>query len=47
MPVPPITTTHEFSGSVVAKGGNDDLSARLLKHAGFQQTSRPPWTRRR
>ncbi|GAA2314782.1 hypothetical protein Scani_48520 [Streptomyces caniferus] len=37
MPVPPITITHEFSGSVVAKGANDDLSARLLKHAGFQQ----------
>ncbi|MGW8557991.1 hypothetical protein [Streptomyces tubercidicus] len=35
---PPITITHEFSGSVVAKGANDDLSARLLKHAGFQQT---------
>lgn len=37
MSVPPITITHEFSGSVVAKGANDDLSARLLKHAGFQQ----------
>ncbi|MEJ8653833.1 hypothetical protein WKI65_38795 [Streptomyces sp. MS1.AVA.3] len=37
MPVPPITITHEFSGSVVAKGANDDLSVRLLKHAGFQQ----------
>ncbi|MGX1760349.1 hypothetical protein ACWIG5_26120 [Streptomyces lydicus] len=35
---PPITITHEFSGSVVAKGANDDLSASLLKHAGFQQT---------
>ncbi|MCZ1008388.1 hypothetical protein [Streptomyces lydicus] len=39
MPVPPITITHEFSGSVVAKGANDDLSASLLKHAGFQQIS--------
>ncbi|WP_433855462.1 hypothetical protein [Streptomyces kronopolitis] len=39
VPVPPITITHEFSGSVVAKGANDDLSASLLKHAGFQQIS--------
>lgn len=39
MPVPPITMTHEFSGSVVAKGATDDLSASLLKHAGFQQIS--------
>ncbi|MYQ48722.1 hypothetical protein GTW40_27435 [Streptomyces sp. SID4985] len=37
MPVPPITITAEFSGSVVAKGATDDLSASLLKHAGFQQ----------
>ncbi|MFG2094628.1 hypothetical protein [Streptomyces sp. NPDC048612] len=39
MPVPPIIITHEFSGSVVAKGANDDLSGSLLKHAGFQQIS--------
>ncbi|WP_435813182.1 hypothetical protein [Streptomyces tendae] len=32
-----ITITSEFSGSVVAKGATDDLSARLLRHAGFQQ----------
>ncbi|MFD8916028.1 hypothetical protein [Streptomyces sp. NPDC059575] len=37
MPVPPITITPESSGSVVAKGATDDLSASLLKHAGFQQ----------
>ncbi|WP_304364447.1 hypothetical protein [Streptomyces sp. Wb2n-11] len=37
MPAPPITITSEFSGSVVAKGATDDLSASLLKHAGFQQ----------
>ncbi|MFJ9468714.1 hypothetical protein [Streptomyces caniferus] len=37
VPAPPITITSEFSGSVVAQGANDDLSARLLKHAGFQQ----------
>ncbi|MGW3341195.1 hypothetical protein ACWDCL_27390 [Streptomyces sp. NPDC001009] len=37
MPAPPITITSEFSGSVVAKGATDDLSAQLLKHAGFQQ----------
>ncbi|MFJ4007336.1 hypothetical protein ACIPWL_28305 [Streptomyces sp. NPDC090023] len=37
MPAPSITLTHEPSGSVVAKGATDDLSARLLKHAGFQQ----------
>ncbi|MGW9433558.1 hypothetical protein ACWHA1_37280 [Streptomyces decoyicus] len=38
MAAPPITISHEFSGSVVAQGANDDLSASLLKHAGFQQT---------
>ncbi|MGV9318190.1 hypothetical protein [Streptomyces sp. NPDC003660] len=37
MPAPTITITSEFSGSVVAKGATDDLSASLLKHAGFQQ----------
>ncbi|MBT2491979.1 hypothetical protein J7E96_26315 [Streptomyces sp. ISL-96] len=37
MPAPSITITSEFSGSVVAKGATDDLSAQLLKHAGFQQ----------
>ncbi|MDQ8704117.1 hypothetical protein RCO28_16710 [Streptomyces sp. LHD-70] len=37
MPAPSITITSEFSGSVVAKGATDDLSASLLKHAGFQQ----------
>lgn len=37
VPAPPITISSEFSGSVVAKGANDDLSAMLLKHAGFQQ----------
>ncbi|NBE52003.1 hypothetical protein [Streptomyces boluensis] len=37
MPAPSITITSEFSGSVVAKGATDDLSAALLKHAGFQQ----------
>ncbi|MGC4998479.1 hypothetical protein [Streptomyces sp. DT195] len=37
MPAPTITITAEFSGSVVAKGATDDLSASLLKHAGFQQ----------
>ncbi|MGV9428007.1 hypothetical protein ACWDO7_27430 [Streptomyces sp. NPDC003656] len=37
MPAPTITITSEFSGSVVAKGAADDLSASLLKHAGFQQ----------
>ncbi|WP_406336436.1 hypothetical protein OG814_32325 [Streptomyces zaomyceticus] len=37
MPAPSITITSEFSGSVVAKGANDDLSALLIKHAGFQQ----------
>ncbi|MEU7510661.1 hypothetical protein AB0B13_01430 [Streptomyces sp. NPDC042898] len=37
VPAPPITISSEFSGSVVAKGANDDLSAMILKHAGFQQ----------
>ncbi|MFJ3283053.1 hypothetical protein [Streptomyces halstedii] len=37
MPTPSITVTSEFSGSVVAKGATDDLSAQLLRHAGFQQ----------
>ncbi|GHF77555.1 hypothetical protein ACFFSH_32975 [Streptomyces filamentosus] len=38
MPTPSITISSEFSGSVVARGAADDLSAMLLKHAGFQQT---------
>ncbi|WP_411073659.1 hypothetical protein [Streptomyces sp. cmx-4-7] len=37
VPAPSITITSEFSGSVVAKGATDDLSAQLLNHAGFQQ----------
>ncbi|MFJ4868569.1 hypothetical protein [Streptomyces sp. NPDC088757] len=37
MPILSIIITSEFSGSVVAKGATDDLSAQLLKHAGFQQ----------
>ncbi|MFE9826705.1 hypothetical protein ACFYSH_32040 [Streptomyces sp. NPDC005791] len=37
VPARSITITSEFSGSVVAKGATDDLSAQLLKHAGFQQ----------
>ncbi|SCD69554.1 hypothetical protein GA0115239_105927 [Streptomyces sp. BpilaLS-43] len=37
MHVPSITITAEPSGSVSAKGASDDLSASLLKHAGFQQ----------
>ncbi|MEU5370646.1 hypothetical protein ABZ362_16995 [Streptomyces sp. NPDC005951] len=37
MPAPSIIITSEFSGSVVAKGATDNLSAQLLKHAGFQQ----------
>ncbi|MCV2458237.1 hypothetical protein OEB94_02910 [Streptomyces sp. ICN988] len=37
MPARSITITSEFSGSVVAKGATDDLSAQLLRHAGFQQ----------
>ncbi|MCO4695150.1 hypothetical protein LRR80_01198 [Streptomyces sp. RO-S4] len=32
-----ITIKSELSGSVVAKGATDDLSAQLLRHAGFQQ----------
>ncbi|QHY98919.1 hypothetical protein SSPS47_27835 [Streptomyces sp. S4.7] len=32
-----ITISFEFSGSVVAKGASDDLSAQLLRHAGFKQ----------
>ncbi|WP_330457391.1 hypothetical protein OIB37_11060 [Streptomyces sp. NBC_00820] len=34
---PRITIHTEASGSVSAKGASDDLSATLLKHAGFQQ----------
>lgn len=34
---PSITISTEPSGSVLAKGASDDLSATLLKHAGFQQ----------
>ncbi|MFF4453805.1 hypothetical protein [Streptomyces goshikiensis] len=37
MPAPSIIITSELSGSVVAKGATDDLSAQLLNHAGFQQ----------
>ncbi|MFC8278066.1 hypothetical protein ACFUJR_37175 [Streptomyces sp. NPDC057271] len=37
VPAPSIIITSEFSGSVVAKGATDDLSASILKHAGFQQ----------
>ncbi|MEU0401873.1 hypothetical protein ABZ318_16830 [Streptomyces sp. NPDC006197] len=37
VPAPPITISSEFSGSVVAKGANDNLAAMILKHAGFQQ----------
>lgn len=37
VPAPSITITTEPSGSVSAKGAGDDLSATLLKHAGFQQ----------
>lgn len=37
MPAPSITITAEPSGSVVARGASDDLSAMLLKRAGFQQ----------
>ncbi|MFD5327942.1 hypothetical protein [Streptomyces sp. NPDC127092] len=37
VPTPPITISSEASGSVVAKGANDDLSALILKHAGFRQ----------
>ncbi|MFD5675833.1 hypothetical protein [Streptomyces sp. NPDC127040] len=37
VPAPSLTITAEPSGSVSAKGASDDLSATLLKHAGFQQ----------
>lgn len=37
VPAPYITINAEPSGSVSAKGASDDLSATLLKHAGFQQ----------
>lgn len=37
MPAPSITISIESSGSVTAKGASDDLSATLLKHAGFRQ----------
>lgn len=37
VPAPYITISAEPSGSVSAKGASDDLSAMLLKHAGFQQ----------
>jgi hypothetical protein len=37
MSAPCITINTEPSGSVSAKGASDDLSATLLKHAGFQQ----------
>ncbi|WP_327745123.1 hypothetical protein OHO28_38575 [Streptomyces europaeiscabiei] len=37
VPAPYITIKIEPSGSVSAKGASDDLSAALLKHAGFQQ----------
>ncbi|MFG2370523.1 hypothetical protein ACGFY9_03490 [Streptomyces sp. NPDC048504] len=37
VPAPSITITAEPSGSVSAKGASDDLSATLLRHAGFQQ----------
>ncbi|MFJ8442857.1 hypothetical protein [Kitasatospora griseola] len=37
MPTPAISITFEPSGSVVARGSSDDLSATLLKHAGFKQ----------
>lgn len=37
VPAPYITINTEPSGSVSAKGASDDLSATLLKHAGFQQ----------
>ena len=37
VPAPSVTITAEPSGSVSAKGAGDDLSAMLLKHAGFQQ----------
>ncbi|MGC0374698.1 hypothetical protein [Streptomyces sp. SAI-229] len=37
MPTRSITIKSELSGSVVAKGATDELSAQLLRHAGFQQ----------
>ncbi|WP_188305730.1 hypothetical protein [Streptomyces sp. CBMA123] len=37
MPTPAISISIEPSGSVSAKGSSDDLSAALLKHAGFQE----------
>ncbi|MCX4751263.1 hypothetical protein OG455_38165 [Kitasatospora sp. NBC_01287] len=37
MPAPVITISIEPSGSVAAKGASDDLSATLLRHAGFRQ----------
>lgn len=39
VPAPFITICIEPSGSVAAKGANDDLSATLLKHAGFTEIS--------
>ncbi|MQS14724.1 hypothetical protein F7Q99_21270 [Streptomyces kaniharaensis] len=39
VPAPFITINIEPSGSVSAKGANDDLSATLLKHAGFTEIS--------
>ncbi|MFD7904394.1 hypothetical protein ACFV4G_19365 [Kitasatospora sp. NPDC059747] len=38
MPTPVITISTEPSGSVTAKGSSDDLSAALLRTAGFRQT---------
>ncbi|WP_149038081.1 hypothetical protein [Kitasatospora sp. MBT63] len=35
--MPSITISAELSGSVVATGASDDLSATLLRHAGFKQ----------
>ena len=37
IPVPFITISLEPSGSVSARGSSDDLSASLLRHAGFRQ----------
>ncbi|MGJ5804953.1 hypothetical protein ACSCB1_38530 [Streptomyces europaeiscabiei] len=37
VPAPYVTINIEPSGSVSARGASDDLSATLLKHAGFQQ----------
>ncbi|MFI9274003.1 hypothetical protein ACIGXM_25340 [Kitasatospora sp. NPDC052896] len=39
VPAPFITINIEPSGSVSAKGATDDLSATLLKHAGFSEIS--------